>query len=341
MSGLLDGTGKSRYHDYKNDDNLRTMKDMSKIYKSVIRKAKQDDERDFADSLRRLQGSDPKKCWGLINKNCDSKKSRESPSLQEFFTHFATLYDTDENVSIPTDVFKDIDNSGINEPFTEQEILKCIRALKNNKAPGVDCITNEMLKNVPPNVLSVITTVFNIILDTGVVPISWASGLIKPIYKNKGDEKDVDNYRAITLVRCFGKLFTSLLNSRLTVMLEENNVLSEAQAGFRADHSTIDHIFALKTIVELYLAQGRRLFCAFVDYKKAFDTVSRTILWKKLLAQGVHGKIFNVITNLYANAKSCVVTNGNMSKFFDSKIGVKQGENLSPLLFSLFLNDIE
>lgn len=337
-------TSKRRYHDCKNEDNLKNMKDKSKTYKEVIRKAKQAEEKGFADNLRRLQSNDPKKFWNLINEKGGSSKPHESPSIQEFFTHFAALYDTnpaDENVFLPNTLFEEIENSGINEPFTTQEVLKGIRSLKNNKAPGSDFVTNEMLKNVPQNVISIISEVFNLILDTGIVPISWASGLIKPIYKNKGDAKDVDNYRAITLVSCFGKLFTSLLNSRLTDMLEGNRVISEAQAGFRAGHSTIDHIFALKSIVELYLAQGRKLYCAFVDYKKAFDTVSRTILWRKLAAQGINGKIFNVIRNLYENAKSCIVVDGNMSDYFETKIGVKQGENLSPLLFSLFLNDIE
>ncbi len=332
---------KRRYHGNKSDENLRFMKNMSKVYKNTIRRAKQTEEKDFANNLRRLQSDDPKKFWSLLNENGKPRKTHESPTLQEFFTHFAALYDTDEDVAMPDAVFEEINDSSINEPFSTQEVLKGIKSLKNNKAPGADCITNEMLKNVPPNALSAITTVFNLILDTGIVPTTWASGLIKPIYKNKGDAKNVDNYRAITLVSCFGKLFTSLLNNRITALLEENNALSEAQAGFRSGHSTIDHIFALKAIVELYLSQGRRLFCAFVDYRKAFDTVSRTILWRKLLAHGIQGKIFNVITNLYMRAKACVVANGCMSDFFDSKIGVKQGENLSPLLFSLFLNDIE
>ncbi len=332
---------KHRYHALKNENNLTNMKNKSKLYKMAINRAKQADERAFAENLRRLQSNDPKKFWSLINERSGPDKLQEAPSIQEFFTHFAALYHTDEDVSFDDSVLGELENSGVNEPFTTREVLKGIKALKNNKAPGGDNITNEMLKNVPFNVLNIITGIFNIILDTGNVPTSWASGSIKPIYKNKGDKKNVDNYRAITLVSCFGKLFTSLLNRRLTEMLESNNVISEAQAGFRAGHSTIDHIFALKAIIELYLAQGRKLYCAFVDYRKAFDTVSRTILWRKILAQGISGKIFNVIKNLYESAKSCINFNGEVSDYFESKVGVKQGENLSPLLFALFLNDIE
>ena len=151
----------------------------------------------------------------------------------------------------------------------------------------------------------------------------------------------MDNYRAITLVSCLGKLFTSIVNERLTKFVEENEIISEAQAGFREGYSTIDHVFVLKTIIELYLCQGRRLFCAFVDYRKAFDSVNRTILWKRLVEQGVNGKILDVIKNLYQASKSCVSLNGDMSEAFITGTGVRQGENLSPLLFAFFLNDIE
>ena len=111
----------------------------------------------------------------------------------------------------------------------------------------------------------------------------------------------------------------------------------EAQAGFRKGYSTTDHLFTLKCIVELFLCQGRRLFCTFVDYSKAFDSINRAILWKKLISCGISGKVLRVILNMYKSIKSCVMANGMQSDFFESHVG----ENLSPLLFALFLNDME
>ena len=190
--------------------------------------------------------------------------------------------------------------------------------------------------------LSAFTKLFNIVFTSGFIPDSWSQGIISPIYKNKGDESSPDNYmyRGITLLSCFGKLFTSILNNRLNNYLENMNILAEEQAGFRKGYSTTDHIFNLKCVIDLYLFRGKKLYCAFIDYKKAFDSVNRVYLWQKLINNNIDGKMFKIIHNLYANAKSCVRIGNSKSKSFSSNIGVRQGENLSPVFFSLFLNDL-
>ena len=103
---------------------------------------------------------------------------------------------------------------------------------------------------------------------------------------------------------CIGKLFTSVINERLYNYLTQANLLGSEQAGFRAKHSTLDHIFALQILSNFYINNGKQLYCAFVDYSKAFDFVNRTYLWQKLLYTNVNGKILNVIRNMYKNAKS-------------------------------------
>ena len=112
------------------------------------------------------------------------------------------------------------------------------------------------------------------------------------------------------------------------------------QAGFRKNFSTVDHLFTIYGIIDILLSKRKRLYCAFLDFEKAFDKVERAFLWQKLLDQKVKGKVLKVIKNLYANAKSCVQLNNDISDFFEVNIGVRQGENLSPILFALFLNDL-
>ena len=106
-------------------------------------------------------------------------------------------------------------------------------------------------------------------------------------------------------------------------------------------YSTMDHVFTLKSLIDIFLHKKKKLFCAFVDFKKAFDTVWRSGLWIKLISFGITGKLFNVIRNIYNNIKSCVQENGQKSDYFSCYTGVRQGENLSPLLFALYLNDLE
>ncbi len=180
---------------------------------------------------------------------------------------------------------------------------------------------------------------FNKVFDSGVMLTEWLVGMIVPIYKNKGDTH-VNNYRGITLLSCLGILFTSILNERLTEYSNTFNINKETQASFRQEYSTLDHVFLLKCVTDLFNWR-KKLFCLFVDYKKAFVLVWHDSLWYKLVKAKVNGKILHVIRNMYSNMKSCVILNNEKSDSFISNMGVRQGGNLSPLVFAFYINDIE
>ncbi len=124
-------------------------------------------------------------------------------------------------------------------------------------------------------------------------------------------------------------------------MAEKYYVYIEAQAGFRKNMSTIDHIFVLHGLISHVINKGSKLYCAFVDFSKAFDYIVRENLWFKLIKIGIRGKIFNVIKSMYANIKSRVKFNNNLSEGFSCELGVRQGECLSPFLFAMYINDLE
>ena len=113
------------------------------------------------------------------------------------------------------------------------------------------------------------------------------------------------------------------------------------QTGFRSGFSKLDHIFSIKTLIDIYLNKHKSLYCCYVDYSKAFDTVSRTELWSKLLNNNISGKLFQKIYNMYKSAKSCVSVNSTLTENFSCMIDVRQVDNLSPLLFLIFLNDLK
>ena len=137
------------------------------------------------------------------------------------------------------------------------------------------------------------------------------------------------------IVSCFGKLCTSVLNQRVGIFIDSYDLIGSKQVGFRKGHSNIDHVFVLKTLIDLYLNKRKRIYCCFIDYQKAFDNVSRVSLWTKMLSLNINDQILNVIKNLYSNAKCYVKMNNKLSNVFKSEIGVRQGDNLSPLLFSI------
>ena len=123
--------------------------------------------------------------------------------------------------------------------------------------------------------------------------------------------------------------------------MEDNNLLSETQSGFRKDYTTLDNIFSLYSPLEYHKSKKTKLFCYFIDFTKAFDNVWRIGLWQELIKHGIQDKILNVIKSMYAEIKSCILLNGSSSDYFYCEKGVRQGENMSPLLFSLYLNDLE
>ena len=200
---------------------------------------------------------------------------------------------------------------------------------------------NEHIKSAFHILGPIFEKLFNIILDSGVLPEVWSVGMIKPIYKQKGEKSNPENYRPITLVSCVGKLFTSILSNRLYTYVESNNVFTNTQAGFRKGYSTTDNIFILYSLIEMLNYRKKKLFCAFIDLKQAFDTVWRDGLWWKMVNCNVNGKCLTLIKNMYSNIKSCLVVNGEKTEFFTCNIGLRQGENLSPFLFSVYLNDLE
>ena len=139
---------------------------------------------------------------------------------------------------------------------------------------------------------------------------------------------------------CVAKIYSSILNARLQKYLEQNKILVDEQNGFRASRSCIDHIFVLVSVLRNRKQLGKDTFLAFIDYKKAFDSVERNLLLYKLAKMGVNGRMYNAISSLYSNPRSRVILNDYETDYFDCPIGVKQGDNLSPTLFAIFINDL-
>ena len=202
--------------------------------------------------------------------------------------------------------------------------------MKNGKAAGDDKIPNEYIKSTKDIFLPVYEKLFNIVFDLGILPDAWLEGTIRPIYKNKGDSTLAQNYRPITILSCVGKLFTAVLNNRLTDFLDNADRLQENQAGFRKEYCTSDHVFVLNSLIEIMKSSKQKLFCAFIDFSQAFDSVWRGGLWRKLLFNSKKGKFFQVIYNMYDNIKSRIKHLNEFSAFFPSDCGVRHGENLSP-----------
>ena len=227
----------------------------------------------------------------------------------------------------------------LNTPFSTAEISVALSKTKCNKAPGIDGVTYEVLKNEMSVIL--LTRLFNICFEWHLVPEQWLQSIIYPVPKSPYNDPRVPlNYRGVSLLSVISKLYTSTLNARLNGFAEDNGLIENEQNGFQAGRSCMDHIFVLSDTLRIRKALNLQTYCAFIDFKKAFDYVDHDNLLYKLGKLGISGHFYYAIKALYTNNQSCVQINDIATQWFDVESGVRQGDSLSPTLFSLFVNDL-
>lgn len=235
----------------------------------------------------------------------------------------------------PTDQYQ----SPLNDDITREEVKEAIDRARLNKAVGVEELTNEVLKS--PYLLTVLHCLCQICFNIGITPSEWDKSIIVPIPKSiKADPRIPLNYRGVSLLSTVYKLYSGVLNKRLTHYLESNKVLVDEQNGFRRNRACIDHIFVISSVVRARLEDGEDTFVCFVDFKKAFDWINRDLMNYKLLNAGVRGKFYNALKALYKAPVACLQINDLKTGWFPTPFGVKQGDVLSPTLFALFINDL-
>ena len=163
----------------------------------------------------------------------------------------------------------------LDSTIKEKELLTAINTLKNGKAKGLDGIMNEMIKNSREIITPCLLKILNCILSQPIYPKCWKISFLKPIFKSKSP-LDPNNYRGIAMMSCLGKLFNKILSNRLEKFFETNNIIKKEQIGFMKKSRTSDHMFILRTLIDkmkMKMIGKSKLFCCFVDFRKAFDTV--------------------------------------------------------------------
>ena len=179
---------------------------------------------------------------------------------------------------------------------------------------------------------------FNLCFKNRKLPRMRLQALINPIPKPSSCDPRIPlNYRGISLLSTIGKMYTSALHTRLSLFVEEENLVVNKQNGFRQKRSCIYHIFVLHNILRIRNLLKVQNFGAFIDFRKAFDYVDREFLLYKIRQIGVTGNFYFIVKALYW--KPCVKINNMYTEWFEVNNGDRQGDSMSPTLFSLFIND--
>ena len=332
------------------DDNRQKYYATKKEYKKLLKRKRGDYLLDMNSKINEKNGIN----WKALKNLKEQTKDQDTfdvYDLQCFYQFFNKLYEGKCKSTHENDVFtqrpsdtstakEDVDISLelLNEDFTGDELLAAIHKSQNNKSVSADLISNEMIKNSLNDLQKLYLKLFNSCLQLGVYP--WNSSLTTPLHK-KGDRYNPDNYRAITVGSCLGKLFSSMLLARLATFRRLRCPDYPNQLGFKRGAQCSDHILTLKTTIDKYVTNKRgRLFTCFIDYRKAFDTVCRQALLFKISKLGVTGRFFKCVEHMYSNSSTRIKLIQKISAAIDVSVGTEQGHPMSPELFKMFIYDL-
>ena len=280
--------------------------------------------------------------WDTLYKICPKKSSiRNNLKIEDWHRHFKTLLEKEDLLAgqDSEEGWEDVDNQSFNRPISIDEVLLALRKLKPKKAAGPDQIIGEILKQANLHIIPFLVKFFNVLFDNGIYPEQWTEAIILPLYK-KGNVNDTGNYRGISLSDTSSKLYGMIVNRRIQNWVEQNNLTGEYQAGFKSGYSCCDHIFTLMACVQKQFSNNRKLYACFIDFEKCFDTINRNLLWPILLKNGIKGKLFKCIKSMYLSVKARVRCGDALTDRINCTLGVKQGDICSPVLFSLFINEL-
>ena len=328
-------------------NDLQRYKEARNLFKFECQKAKNKWQTSNRNKLFKYR-KDAKQFWRLIKDNSFGYELQSnSISGDKWVSHFRKVLcvpssgdDVVNTNDILSGITHDCNNETLNVPITDDEVIHAVNHIRVSSSPGPDGISMHFYKNTLHLILPFLKTLFNEIFDSGNIPKDWGESLMVPVHKN-GPRDDPNNYRGISLINSLCKIFTCILNNRLQKWCDRNNIIHEEQAGFRKEYGTIDNIFNLMAIIQKYLGKRiGRFYCIFIDFSKAFDSVQHLRLWDSLSRKNIDGKFLNALKSMYSNLTSCIRLPNGYTEFFKCNIGTRQGCIGSPLIFSLFINDI-